>query len=402
MTRRRQRNQGQKQKKEKGRQKKEKRGKSIPLTKVINAPLMLTSVIINAALHQLGYYLDRYGFAALETLSPSMQEYARTIIRARNEKLPEGKRMANLNEDFTVWKVCKRLLQLEGLYPLDIISIGGFVGEQLVNRVMSLDLVTMRYTTLVPLITARIYHTMAVLDGKLFVIGGLDSYIHYLSSVECLDLETGQRLEMAPMIKPREQHDAAVLGGKIYVAGGSPSSTVGTSVESFDPATNQWTAVAPMNTPRTYHCLVSAQGKLFAVGGYNNHDDALSSVECFDPSTRVWSNIAALSTARDGLAVAVLGDKLYAIGGVGHNNRILSSVECLDLSVPNSEWTTVAPMTTPRFGMKAVVTGGKIYIAGGYFLRSIECFDPTVGPAGRWTVVSETSQFASEANICAI
>ena len=172
---------------------------------------------------------------------------------------------------------------------------------------------------------------------------------------------------------------------------------VGTSVESFDAATNQWTAVAPMNTRRIGHGLASAQGKLFAVGGDNSQDGRLSSVECFDPSTRVWSNIAALSTARYFLAVAVLGDKLYAIGGENSQYQPLSSVECLDLSVPNSQWTTVAPMTSPRSHMGAVVTDGKIYIAGGS-LSSIECFDPSDGPAGRWTVVSETSEFAAETN----
>ena len=174
------------------------------------------------------------------------------------------------------------------------------------------------------------------------------------------------------------------------------------SVESFDPATGIWTAVAPMNTPRSSHGVVSAQGKLFAVGGFNHQDGwSLSSVECFDPSTRVWINIAAFITARDYLAVAVLGDKLYAIGGENSQGQYLSSVECLDLSVPNSQWTTVAPMTSPRQGMGAVVTGGKIYIAGGEGSSNIECFDPSDGPAGRWTVVSETSQFASEASLSA-
>ena len=156
-----------------------------------------------------------------------------------------------------------------------------------------------------------------------------------------------------------------------------------------------------MNTPRLGHGLVSAQGKLFAVGGFHHQNGRLSSVECFDPATRVWSNIAALSTARCCLAVAVLGDKLYAIGGQDSEGDALSSVECLDLSVPNSQWTTVAPMTSPRYGMGAVVTGGKIYIVGGHGSSSIECFDPSDGAAGRWTVVSEASQFAAGASLTA-
>ena len=164
-----------------------------------------------------------------------------------------------------------------------------------------------------------------------------------------------------------------------------------------------------MNRSRQNHGLVSAQGKLFAVGGcwFLSGGGVLSSVECFDPSTRVWSNIAALSTARYSLAVAVLGDKLYTIGGGNSQGQPLSIVECLDLSVPNSQWTTVAPMTSPRYGMGAVVTGGKIYVARGTLsssepaAESVVCFDPSDGPAGQWTVVIETSQFASEASFSA-
>jgi kelch-like protein 12 len=359
-----------------------------------------TAIIFRNALYYLCYYLDRYGFAALETLSPSMQEYARTIIRARNEKLPEGKRIANLQGPFSVSEVYKELLQREGRHPLDIISIGGCMDKQIVNTVMSLDLVTMRCTTLTPMIYPRQGHASVVLDGKLFVIGGVSNRIGYLSSVECLDLETGQRSEMAPMITPRSSNGAAVLEGKIYVAGGWTGSHSFALVDSFDAATNQWTAVAPMNTCRSFYGMVSAQGKLFAVGGVDNQDDVLSSVEMFDPNTGEWTDIQSLIIPRYGLAVAVLGDKLYAIGGKDSDGvHRLGSVECLDLSVPNSQWTTVAPMTTPRCAMGAVVTGGKIYVTGGYGLRSIECFDPTVGPAGRWTVVSETSQFCNHAGL---
>jgi hypothetical protein len=56
-------------------------------------------------------------------------------------------------------------------------------------------------------------------------------------------------------------------------------------------------------------------------------------------------------------------------------------------------------MTTPRCAMGAVVTGGKIYVTGGGPSSSIECYDPTVGHTGRWTVVSKTSEFENAAKI---
>jgi hypothetical protein len=346
-------------------------------------------------MHQICNFLDRYDFAALEMMSRSMRENLRMIIMARNSELSEEKRIPNLERPFCVWVALKELLKREGRHPLDIIATGGYVIRQKVNTVMSLDLVTMRYTTLTPMINPRQNHATVVHDGKLFVMGGFN--YGTLPSVECLDLETMQWSEMAPMITPRDSHGAAVLGGKIYVAGGYPLSRVGTLVESFDADTNQWTAVTPMNTRRDQHGLVSAQGNLYAVGGNNLQHGHSGSVECFDPSTGVWSNIAPLNTSRDALALALLDNKLYAIGGYDPGLKPLRSVECMDMSVPISGWTTVAPMTSPRWGMKAVVTGGKIYIVGGHGSSSIECFDPRDGPSGRWTVVSETSQFQNEA-----
>ena len=180
-----------------------------------------------------------------------------------------GKQMTTLEGPFCVWVVLKELMKREGRQPDDMNATGGCDGYgHRVNTVMRLDLVMKRYTTLAPMITARSGHATAVLDGKLFVMGGYNGGDR-LSSVECLDLETGQRSYMAPMSTAREHHGAVVLGGKIFVAGGSPSNIVGTSVESFDAATIQWTAVTPMNTRRCTHGVVSALGKLFAVGGFN-------------------------------------------------------------------------------------------------------------------------------------
>ena len=60
------------------------------------------------------------------------------------------------------------------------------------------------------------------------------------------------------MAEAREAHAVAVLDGKLYVAGG-----LGTghnrlsSVERYDPAENVWEAVAPMATARISSVAVS-------------------------------------------------------------------------------------------------------------------------------------------------
>ena len=315
--------------------------------------------------------------------------------------------MGNLGGAFGVWRVAKEVLKREDRHPVDLIATGGGVNYDYTNTVMSLDLVTKRYTTLAPMITARRFHATAVVDGKLYVIGG-ENDDDPLPSVECLDLEAWQWSEVAPMSTPRLCAGVAVLGGKIYVVGGTPNGLqILSSVESFDPATGIWTAVAPMNTPRSAHGVVSAQGKLFAVGGCGEddqgQDEDLKSVECFDPSTGIWTTINPMNEARFELGVAVLGDKFFAIGGEDNEFNKFSSVECLDLSVPNSAWTPVAPMTMPRSGFGVAVTGGKVYAIGGYgdARSSMECFDPNEGPQGQWTLTSETTQFPCDARFAA-
>merc|ERR1712185_48522 len=144
---------------------------------------------------------------------------------------------------------------------------------------------TKRCMTLTPMITARFRHSSAVVNGKLFVLGGFNHDEEVLSSVECFDPETGLWSAVSPMSRPRLGAGAAVLGGKIFVAGGSDGAQFLSSVESFDPVTDRWTVVAPMSKHRVRHGMVSAQGKIFAVGGLSeNREESyeiLKSVEYF-------------------------------------------------------------------------------------------------------------------------
>lgn len=357
-------------------------------------------VLTMAPVHHLGYLLDRFDFAALQTTGGTMQRSMRNVIRARNEKLAVAQRMANLEGPFCVCVVHKELLRREGCQHEDIIGTGGSVyAREPPNTVMSLDLVTKQYTTLAPMITARNQHATAVLGRKLFVMGGWNMTRNRMSDVECLDMKTGQWSALAPMSMSRCHFAAAALGGKIFVTGGYGTED---SAECFDPATGAWAALTPMNTSRDTHAMVSANGTLYVAGGTGHNLPSLKSVECFDPTTSVWTTIAPLNEARRSLGLTVLGDKLYAIGGNGVSGSF-SSVECLDLSIPNGQWTPVASMTMPRYGFGAVVAGGKMYAIGGEGTEdSMECFDPNWESQGQWSVIDFGRTFAPDAEFAAV
>ena len=150
---------------------------------------------------------------------------------------------------------------------------------------------------------------MAVLDGKLYAVGGHDNDDGYLSSVERYDPATNAWEAVAPMGEERINHAVAVLDGKLYAVGGYNDDGFLSSVERYDPATNAWEAVAPMGEERSRPGVAALDGKLYAVGGFNT-DDAddgyLSSVERYDLATNAWEANAPLTTARSfhGITVA--------------------------------------------------------------------------------------------------
>ena len=119
------------------------------------------------------------------------------------------------------------------------------------------------------------------------------------------------------MASARDSHATAVLDGRLYAVGGSGGSDNDeaslSSVERYDPATNAWEAVAPMATAREGHAMAVLDGKLYAVGGYSFFNDGhLSSVERYDPALDAWEAMVPMVTAR---RVAVLDGKVYAVGG---------------------------------------------------------------------------------------
>ena len=69
----------------------------------------------------------------------------------------------------------------------------------------------------------------------------------------------------------RQSPAAAVINGKLYVVGGRNSAGAYVStVEVYDPATNAWSSKTSMPTPRTGLGVIAVNGLLYAVGGTNS------------------------------------------------------------------------------------------------------------------------------------
>jgi len=133
--------------------------------------------------------------------------------------------------------------------------------------------------------------------------------------------------EMAPMHYARCDFGTAVVDGKIYAIGGiekygilghpSPQHPVLVSgVEVYDPQTNRWSnRPSPMPTPRYRFAVVCFMGKIYCIGGYTNrHSDSSSGVtEVYDPATDQWETRASMTTRGAGYA-CVIDDRIYVMG----------------------------------------------------------------------------------------
>ena len=181
--------------------------------------------------------------------------------------------------------------------------------------------------------------------------GGHDGW-SYLNSVERLDLATKTWSYIAPMSTMRSTAGVAILDDKLYVVGGRESSICHRTVESYDPHTNRWTLKAPMNKRRGGVSVVSYSNALYVFGGHdlpvsNAACERTASIERYDPISDTWTLIANLDMGRDSIGVCVLGVSIIIIGGFDGTNY-LKTVERFD---PESNtFEKLKSITFPRAG----------------------------------------------------
>jgi energy-converting hydrogenase Eha subunit A len=145
----------------------------------------------------------------------------------------------------------------------------------------------------------------------------LCSLIISLSSIAVVRATEDFWTTLEPMPTARGGIGVAVVDGKIYAIGGSYDSLGET--EEYDPATNTWTKKTPMPTPRIWFGIAVVENKIYVIGGDSgNWEVGITPTnvnEVYDPETDTWSTGTTMPTARYALGVAIIDDVLYAVGG---------------------------------------------------------------------------------------
>lgn len=248
------------------------------------------------------------------------------------------------------------------------------------NRVEIYNTKTGVWTDAAPLPVAMNHPNVAVVKGKIYVLGGLSggSSWQALASSYVYDPGADRWTEIPSMPLGTERGSAAVgvHGDNIYLAGGMRSLTPGpggpqdtvATVSSFNVRTQQWTNQPDLPEARDHVGGAVIKGTLYVLGGRDRGQiNVQNTVYALDLNTSQWQERAPMPTPRGGVAASALGDKIYVFGGEGNpapgSKSIYSENEVYDVSADS--WQQLAPMPVPRHGTAAVTVGKSIYIPGG-------------------------------------
>ncbi|MFZ7138956.1 MAG: Kelch repeat-containing protein, partial [archaeon] len=181
-------------------------------------------------------------------------------------------------------------------------------------------------------------------------------------------------ITLEPMPTARSGLGVAVVDGKIYAIGGGTWGNYFGTNEMCDPDTNGWITKTSMPTPRSSFGIAVIENKIYCIGGYTD-DEETKINEVYDPATDTWETLTPMPTARYALKANVVNGKIYMIGG--HTGAPSPYLDVNEVYNPATDsWTTKTPLTTEVGYYASVVVDNKIYIIGGYGSNLTQIYDP--------------------------
>lgn len=213
---------------------------------------------------------------------------------------------------------------------------------------------------------------LAAYQGKIYRVGGMEPRnapgepqdTHSRDDVACFDPQTKTWQTIATLPTPRSSHDIAIVDGKLYVIGGwNMQGDEG----------NDWikdTVVLDLNTPekgwthiqqpfsRRALIVATLDQKIYVLGGFDSDDKPHLSVDILDTSTGTWSKGPDIpGKAFNGFspAACTLNHRLYLSVGSG---------DLFVLSEDGQRWDKIAK-ATPRIVHRLIPDGDRILIVGG-------------------------------------
>jgi hypothetical protein len=227
--------------------------------------------------------------------------------------------------------------------------LGGLTASGASTVVETYDPVADKWTTGPPLPLAVHHEAATVYRGEVVVLGGfVDAGSLYAQATDrAFALRNGAWVELPRLRRPRGAAAAAVVGDSLILVGGRDAAGLVAPTEVFDGT--GWHDAAAIPTPRDHLAAVSDGHSVFAVGGrFVNPGSTTAVLERYDPKGDAWERLRPMPTARGGLGATLVGGRIVTAGGEDPTGTF-AEVEAYDIAA--ATWSALPPLPTPRHGM---------------------------------------------------
>jgi Kelch motif/Bacterial Ig domain len=207
-------------------------------------------------------------------------------------------------------------------------------------------------------------------DGRIYVIGGFNNSLGYISSTQIYNITSDTWSSGAPApVTLGPGAAVTVANGTIYVIGANPF--LGNSTLAYDPVADSWKYVANQSSNiwgrRAVYWNESA---IFVMGGRDG-SSASSSLMVFDPLANTWTTLASMPTASfSGGAATGLNGVVYYLGGSDDtwvDGNQISAIQKYDPAEDTWSTSTIISFYPARSGFgTAIDEMGRIFAVGGY------------------------------------
>jgi Family of unknown function (DUF6519)/Kelch motif len=158
-------------------------------------------------------------------------------------------------------------------------------------------------------------------------------WFHPGRSSDAVEVHDGKRWHTLPsMPTARSDFALAVLHGRLHVLGGRGSGLFGSHVlrehEDFMPSRRRWRVRTPLATRRAEAGAAVVRGELYAVGGRGPDREPLDTVDAYLASSDAWHPSASLLTARYDHGTAALFGEVHVVAGHHKKAPLHSGESC--------------------------------------------------------------------------
>lgn len=208
---------------------------------------------------------------------------------------------------------------LAAVHDGKLYSIGGWSGAGPFEQFQRVyDLRTKEWSTIAPT-EARAKASGGFIGDKLYLVGGwtwlgaesgTTKIYHPATNTWSTGAEAPLRVAAAA---------SAVLDGKLYMIGGrTPADPLrgSTAVVAYDPAANSWTRVADYPEPVSWASCGTIGDRVYCAGGQDGGDRAVRSTYAYSPRTDTWYRLADPPRSSWGAGTTVANGSLLLSGGI--------------------------------------------------------------------------------------